>query len=60
MTYTTSKVKLRGCNCRICRKTRSNQPKIAKFVNRSVRYANKKLCRNPDAAFNPKVSNYYD
>ncbi len=54
-----SKIKLRGCNCSYCRKAGWRR-KGLRVLNRSIRYENKKICRNPESVFNSKVSNYFD
>ena len=58
--YSTPKTKLRGCNCHYCRSSKIHRRKGTRLLNRSIRYENKKICRNPEAVFNPKVSDYFD
>jgi hypothetical protein len=57
--YSTPKIKLRGCNCQHCRSAKTWRRKGIRLLNRNIRYANKKICRNPESIFNPKVSNYF-
>jgi hypothetical protein len=57
--YSTSKIKLRGCNCQQCRLAKTSRRKGIRLLNRNIRYENKKICRNPEAIFNSKMSNYF-
>jgi hypothetical protein len=56
-------IKLRGCNCKICKKARKGTilKKYTKLINRRIRQANHKICKTQDdLVFNVQLSHYYD